>query len=52
MNLRCCLREPVPEIEIAAQRLDDAVSAHVRGERYKARFGGAKPLPPNPPASV
>ncbi len=33
MNLRQCLREPIPEIEIAAHRISDAVSAHLRGER-------------------
>jgi 5-methylcytosine-specific restriction endonuclease McrA len=33
MDLRRCLREPIPEIEIAAQRVSDAVSAHLRGER-------------------
>ncbi len=31
--LRCSLREPIPEIEIAAQQLNEAVSAHFRGER-------------------
>ena len=30
--LRRCLREPIPEIGIAAQRLDAAVSAHLRGD--------------------
>lgn len=34
--LRMCLREPIPEIEIAAHRLDDAVSAHLRGDRQAA----------------
>lgn len=33
VELRRCLCEPIPEIEIAAQRLNDAVSAHLRGER-------------------
>jgi hypothetical protein len=33
MRLRKCLREPIPEIEIAARRLNDAVTAHLRGER-------------------
>ena len=33
MSLRKCLREPIPEIEIAARRLNDAVNAHLRGER-------------------
>jgi hypothetical protein len=33
MSLRRCLREPIPEIEIAANRLADAASAHMRGER-------------------
>ncbi len=33
MSLRKCLREPIAEIEIAAHRLNDAVSAHLRGER-------------------
>ncbi len=32
MSLRQCLRERIPEIEIAAERLRDAVSAHLRGE--------------------
>ena len=31
--LRQCLREPIPEIEIAARRLNEAVSAPLRGER-------------------
>jgi 5-methylcytosine-specific restriction endonuclease McrA len=33
VSLRQCLREPIPEIEIAARRVNDAVSAHLRGER-------------------
>jgi 5-methylcytosine-specific restriction endonuclease McrA len=33
MGLRRCLREPIAEIEIAAQRVSDAVSSHLRGER-------------------
>ena len=33
MSLRRCLREPIVEIEVAAQRVRDAVSAHLRGER-------------------
>jgi hypothetical protein len=33
MSLRKCLREPIPEIEIAAHRVSEAVSAHLRGER-------------------
>lgn len=33
---RQCLREPIPEIEIAARRLNEAVSAHLRGERELA----------------
>lgn len=33
MSLRYCLREPIPEIEFAARYLDEAVSAHLRGER-------------------
>ena len=33
LMLRQCLREPIAEIEIMARRLDDAVSAHLRGER-------------------
>ena len=33
MDLRRCLREPIAEIEIAAQHVRDAVSAHLRGER-------------------
>ena len=32
MSLRYCLREPIPEIEIAARRLEEAVGAHLRGE--------------------
>ena len=36
MTLRHCLREPIPEIEIAAQRLGSAVSAHLRGEHDAA----------------
>ena len=36
MSLRCCLREPIPEIEIAACRLEEAVGAHLRGERDAA----------------
>jgi len=32
MPLRRCLREPIPDIEMAARRLDEAVSAHVNGE--------------------
>ena len=31
MSLRKSLRDPVPEIEIAARRLNDAVNAHLRG---------------------
>ena len=34
--LRQYLREPIPEIEIAAQKIDEAVSAHLRGERSLA----------------
>jgi hypothetical protein len=37
MNLRFCLRLPIPEIEEAALHLDAAVSAHLRGERDVAR---------------
>ncbi len=33
VSLRQCLREAIPEIEIAAHRLNDAVSAHLRGKR-------------------
>lgn len=33
MALRRCLRDPIAEIETAAARLNDAVSAHLRGER-------------------
>lgn len=33
MSLRHCLREPIPAIEIAAHRMREAVSAHLRGER-------------------
>jgi len=36
MASRHCLRDPIPEIEVAAQRLDDAVSAHLRGDRDSA----------------
>ena len=36
MGLRYCLREPIPEIEIAARRLEEAVGAHLRGERDAA----------------
>ena len=36
MELRRCLCEPIPEIEIAACRLDGAVSAHLLGERELA----------------
>ncbi len=36
MTLRRCLREPIAEIETAAQRLTDAVAAHLRGERDRA----------------
>lgn len=36
MNFRRCLREPIPEIEIAACRVGDAVSAHLRGEHEVA----------------
>ena len=31
-----CLRDPIPEIEIAADRLSEAVSAHLRGNRGDA----------------
>ena len=33
MNLRHSFRAPIPEIEEAARCLDDAVAAHLRGER-------------------
>jgi hypothetical protein len=33
VSVRQCLREPIPEIEIAARRVSDAVSAHLRDER-------------------
>lgn len=33
MDYRKCLREPIPEIEVAAHLLKEAVSAHLRGER-------------------
>jgi 5-methylcytosine-specific restriction endonuclease McrA len=33
MSLRRCLREPIPEIGIVANRVSAAVSAHLRGER-------------------
>ena len=36
MSLRYCLREPIPEIEIAAHRLEGAIAAHLRGERDAA----------------
>lgn len=36
MTSRQCLRDPIPEIEIAARRLDDAVSAHLAGDRETA----------------
>ena len=36
MSLRYCLREPIPEIEIAARRLEHAVGAHLRGECHAA----------------
>jgi 5-methylcytosine-specific restriction endonuclease McrA len=35
-SLRRCLREPIPEIELAAKQLNDAVSAHLQGERDTA----------------
>ena len=37
MPLRRCLREPIPEIEIAARHLDRAVSAHSQGDYGAAR---------------
>lgn len=36
MELRRCLCDPIPEIEIAAHRLNEAVSAHSRGEHELA----------------
>ncbi len=33
---RTCLRQPIPEIERAAERLDHAAAAHVRGDKYVA----------------
>lgn len=33
---RICLRSPIPEIAIAAQHLDDAVTAHLQGDSSKA----------------
>ena len=36
MTTRYCLREPIPEIEVAAQRLDDAVTAHLAGDKATA----------------
>lgn len=36
MHLRQYLREPIPEIEIAAQHLSDAVSAHLQGKHERA----------------
>ena len=36
MSVRRCLREAIPEIEIAARCLEGAVSAHLRGERDAA----------------
>lgn len=35
--MRQCLRDPVPEIFLAAADLDRAVSAHLRGNREEAR---------------
>ncbi len=36
MSLRQCFREPIPEIEIVAGQLSDAVAAHLRGDRETA----------------
>jgi len=35
-RLRPCLRQPIPEIAIAAERLDHAATAHLRGDRRVA----------------
>jgi len=35
-NLRTCLRDPIPEILDAARLLDEAVTAHLRGDRTLA----------------
>ncbi len=35
-SMRKCLRDPIPEIFIAAKRLDDAVSAHLAGNKQLA----------------
>ena len=35
-NLRACLRDPIPEILDAARLLDEAVTAHLRGDRTLA----------------
>ena len=35
--LRDCLRDPIPEIGIAADMLNDAVSAHLQGQYQRAR---------------
>ncbi|WP_197467357.1 HNH endonuclease [Thalassospira xiamenensis] len=35
-DLRPCFREPIPEIAIAAQYLDAAVTAHLKGEHEQA----------------
>lgn len=36
MTLRECIRSPIPEIEQAAQRLQDAVKCHIAGDREAA----------------
>ena len=35
-DLRSCFREPIPEIAIAAQYLDAAVTAHLKGKHEQA----------------
>lgn len=36
ITLRTCLRQPIPEIERAAERLSQAAAAHLRGEKNVA----------------
>ncbi len=36
MSFRRCLREPIAEVEVAADRLKNAVSAHLQGKRDDA----------------
>jgi hypothetical protein len=35
-NIRTCLREPVPALQVAADLLDRAASAHIKGDRVLA----------------